>query len=98
MIKIFRGGKGWWMGWGGSSERCLKWGGGGWGSLRDLSKNILNRGWVKAKVVRRGGVEGVTTPVTTPVPPRKILIIHLPTTSKLGDFLFLSIRHILEEF
>ena len=29
----------------------------GWGSLRDLSKNILNRGWVKAKVVRRG--EGV---------------------------------------
>ena len=25
---------------GGSSERCLKWGGGGWGSLRDLSKNI----------------------------------------------------------
>ena len=37
----------------GSSEMCLKWGGGGWGSLRDLSKNI-NRGWVKAKVVRRG--------------------------------------------
>ena len=25
---------------GGSSERCLKWGSGGWGSLRDLSKNI----------------------------------------------------------
>ena len=27
---------------GGGSERCLKWGGGGWGilSLRDLSKNI----------------------------------------------------------
>ena len=24
----------------GSSERCLKWGGGGWGSLRNLSKNI----------------------------------------------------------
>ena len=23
---------------GGSSERCLKWGSGGWGSLRDLSK------------------------------------------------------------
>ena len=34
---------------------------GWWGSLRDLSKNILNRGWVKAKVVRRG---------------REILIIH----------------------
>ena len=32
---------------------------GWWGSLRDLSKNILklNRGWVKAKVVCRG--EGV---------------------------------------
>ena len=26
---------------GGSSERRLKWGGGGWGSLRDLSKYIL---------------------------------------------------------
>ena len=25
---------------GGSSERCWKWGGGGLGSLRDLSKNI----------------------------------------------------------
>ena len=36
-IKIFRGGRG--GGWGGgSSEGCLKWGGGG--SLRDLSKNI----------------------------------------------------------
>ena len=37
---------------GNSSERCLKWGGGE--SLRDLSKNILKRGWVKAKVVLRG--------------------------------------------
>ena len=44
MIKIFRGGgKG--GGWGGgSSEGCLKWGGGGRGSLRDLSKNILKQG------------------------------------------------------
>ena len=40
MIKIFRGGEGVVDGVGGSSERCLKWGG-GWGSLRDLSKNIL---------------------------------------------------------
>ena len=50
------------MEWGGSSERCLKWGGGG--SLRDLSKNILKQGVGKAKVVRRGegGFEGVTTP------------------------------------
>ena len=31
MIKIFREGRG--DGWGGgSSEGCLKWGGGGWGS------------------------------------------------------------------
>ena len=32
---------------GGSSERCLKWGGGG--SLRDLSKNILKQGVGKGK-------------------------------------------------
>ena len=38
MIKIFRGG-GVVDGEGGSSERCLKWG--GVGSLRGLSKNIL---------------------------------------------------------
>ena len=38
MIKICKEGSG--GGWrGGSSERCLKWSGGG--SLRDLSKNIL---------------------------------------------------------
>ena len=59
---------------GGSSERCLKWGGGGGGSLKDLSKNILKQGWVKAKVVRRG--QGVLK-VSPPLPPRKILIIHL---------------------
>ena len=64
MIKIFRGGEGVVDGVGGSSERCLKWSGGG--SLRDLSKNILNRGWVKAKVVRRG--EGVLK-VSPPLPP-----------------------------
>ena len=46
MIKIFRGGKG--GGWG-SSEGCLKWGGGvGW-SLRDLSKNILKQRVGKGK-------------------------------------------------
>ena len=32
---------------GGSSERCLKWGGGG--SLRDLSKNFLKQGVGKGK-------------------------------------------------
>ena len=31
---------------GGSSERCLKWGGGGGGSLRDLSKKHLQTGGV----------------------------------------------------
>ena len=36
----------------GSSERCLKWGCGG--SLRDLSKNILKQGWVKANVAHSG--------------------------------------------
>ena len=42
MIKIFRaGGRG--GGWGGgSSERCLNWG--GRGSLRDLSKKHLKTG------------------------------------------------------
>ena len=54
MIKFFRGGRGSEWG-GGSSERCLKWCGGG--SLKDLPKTSLNRGWVKAKVGRRG--EGV---------------------------------------
>ena len=44
----------------------LKWGGGG--SLRDLSKNILiNRAWVKAKVVHGG--KGVLK-VSSPLPPR----------------------------
>ena len=32
-----------------SSERCLKWGGGEWGSLRGLSKNILKQGVCKGK-------------------------------------------------
>ena len=47
---------------GGSSERFLKWGGGG--SLRDLSKNILKQGVGKGKSFCRGGgdLEGVTTP------------------------------------
>ena len=33
----------------GSSERCLKRGGGGWRLLRDLSKNILKQGMGKGK-------------------------------------------------
>ena len=38
----------------------------GWGSLRIFPKTSKNRGWVKAKVVRRGGGFGG---VTTPAPP-----------------------------
>ena len=56
---------------GGSSEGCLKWGGGG--SLRDLSKNILNRRWAKAKVVVG---EGGGLKVSPPLPPPENLIIH----------------------
>ena len=33
----------------GSSERCLKWGGGGGGSLRNLSKSILKQRVGKGK-------------------------------------------------
>ena len=46
MIKILVG-EGVVDGEGTSSERCLKWGGGG--SLRDLSKNILKQGVGKGK-------------------------------------------------
>ena len=53
-------------------SRCLKSGGGG--SLRDLSKNILNRGWVKAKVVSGGG--GFED-VTTPAPPENFNHTHV---------------------
>ena len=57
------------MGKGGSSERWW-WGG---RSLRDLSKNILKQGWVKANVVRRGEM---VLKVSPPCPPQKILIIY----------------------
>ena len=48
MVKIFRG-EGVVDEEGGNSERCLKWGGGGRGSLRNLSKNILKQGVGKGK-------------------------------------------------
>ena len=35
---------------GGSTEGCLKWGGGGWGSLRNFSKNILKQGVGKGEI------------------------------------------------
>ena len=41
MIKIFRGREGLVDGVGGSSERCLKWGGGGWGVIKGSFQNIL---------------------------------------------------------
>ena len=57
---------------------------GWWGSLRDLSKNILKQGmaWVKAKVVRRG--EGVLK-VSPTLTPKKILIVHIHGPS--GDII-----------
>ena len=55
-----------------SSERCLKWGGGG--SLRDFSKNILKQGVGKGKSCSWGEeVLKVSPPLS---PPRKILVIH----------------------
>ena len=69
MIKTFRGG-GVVDREGGSSERCLKWVGGGWGSLTDLSKTSQNRGgkrqklFVRGRVLKREGFEGVTTPAS----------------------------------
>ena len=70
-----------------SSDRCLNWGGVGWGSLRDLSKSILKQGWVKAKIVRRG--EGVLK-VSPPLPPGKFnytlhYIINYVLLSEMND-------------
>ena len=71
MIKIFRRRRGGEWG-GGSSEGCLKWDGGGWGSSRDLSKNISKQrvGKGKSCLWRVGGFKGVTSPAP---PPPKIL-------------------------
>ena len=44
MIKIFRGGEGVVVGVGGSSERCLKWGGGGWGVTKESFQKFLKIG------------------------------------------------------
>ena len=52
----------------------LEVGGGGWGSLRDLSKTILKQGVGKGKSCSLGG--GSFEDVTTPAP-REMLIIHL---------------------
>ena len=63
---------------GGSSERCLKWGGGGWGSLRDLSKNFLKQGVGKGKSCSQGG--GGFEGVTTPAPPENFNHTHTINT------------------
>ena len=45
IIKIFRGeGEGVVDGEGGSSERCLKWGGGGWGVIKGSFQKHLKTG------------------------------------------------------
>ena len=50
---------------GGSSEGCLKWGGGGHQGI--FPKTSQNMEWVKAKVACRGqGCEGVTNPAPPP--------------------------------
>ena len=54
----------------GNSERCLKWDGGGWEVIKESLIKQLERWWVKAKTVHRGGdLEDVTIPA--PPPPRK---------------------------
>ena len=72
MIKIFMGGGGGVVdGEGGSSEGCLKWGGGRGGSLRDISKNILKQGVGEGKSCSQGeGVFKVSPPL--PPSPRKV--------------------------
>ena len=47
--QIFMEGKGWWMGRGGSSERCLKWGGGGWGVIKRSFQKHLKTGGRKGE-------------------------------------------------
>ena len=49
MIKIFMGGEGVVDGEGGSSERCLKWGGGGWGVIKGSLQKHLKIGVGKGK-------------------------------------------------
>ena len=51
---------------GGSSKGCLKWGGGGGGSLTDLFKNIFKQGMDKGKSCSQG--EGGLK-VSPPLPP-----------------------------
>ena len=55
----------------GSSEGCLKWGGGG--AVRDLSKNSLKQRVGEFKSCSQGDVLKVSPPLPPP-PPRKISI------------------------
>ena len=60
----------------GSSEKCLKWSGGG--VIKRSFQKHLKTGVGKDESCSSegGGFEGATTPVP---PPRKILIIHSPS-------------------
>ena len=62
----FQGGGG--GGEGDSSERCLKWGGGGWGVIKgSFQKHLKTGGGKRQKLfVGGGGFEGVTTPAPPP--------------------------------
>ena len=59
---------------GGSSERCLKWGGGGWRVIKESFQKRLKTGVGEGKSCSYGGrgFEGVTIPA-----PWEIFIIHL---------------------
>ena len=72
MIKIFMGGGGEGVvdGEGGNHEKFLKWGGGSGGSLRNLSKNILNWAVGKGKSCLYG-VEVLKVSPPLPPPPQK---------------------------
>ena len=52
--QIFMGGRG--GGWGGgSNERCLKWGGWGWGVIKGSFQNILKQGVGKGESCSQEG-------------------------------------------
>ena len=68
---------------GGSSERCLKWGGGGGEVIKGSFQKHLKTGGGQKLFVGERGFEGVTTP-----PPRKILIIHCAALPHTVHFMF----------
>ena len=73
-LKFLGGGEGWWMGKGVAVKDT--WSGvvGGGGVIKGSFQNVLKQGVGKGKSCSLGG--GGFEGVTTPAPPRKILIIH----------------------